>query len=237
MIKLDMHVHTYYSVDGLNSPRELLLAAKEKGLDGLAITDHNSLNAIKNALKVGKELNMIVIPGCEINTKEGHLLAYWPKDKVPDKPPKKDKPAKEIIKELKKQGAIIAIPHPFSSLAKLYKILRGKSLFFDKETFQVLDKIDAIEIYNNHSPFKKACKVAKENKIPMFGGSDSHMTRDLGKIYTQFPGDFFKNYKRAKPVYTKDLKYSLCNLPFGDILLTFYFKLPRLIGTLRKTIK
>lgn len=79
-IKIDLHMHTTYS-DGAFSPTELVLKAKDAGLDVISITDHDSVNGLKEAINVGKDLGMEVIPGLEISTdldeKEIHLLAYF----------------------------------------------------------------------------------------------------------------------------------------------------------------
>ncbi len=79
-MKIDLHMHTTYS-DGAFSPTELLLKAKEVGLDVISITDHDSVNGLKEAISVGKEIGIEVIPGLEISTdldeKEIHLLAYF----------------------------------------------------------------------------------------------------------------------------------------------------------------
>ncbi|HOI29705.1 MAG TPA: PHP domain-containing protein [Melioribacteraceae bacterium] len=78
--RIDLHMHTTYS-DGIYSPAELVQKAKAAGLDTISITDHDSLNGIKEAVAVGKEIGVEVIPGVEISTdldeKEVHLLGYF----------------------------------------------------------------------------------------------------------------------------------------------------------------
>jgi hypothetical protein len=79
-VKIDLHMHTTCS-DGTYSPSELVYKAKEAGLDIISITDHDSVNGIKEAIVVGKEIGVEIIPGLEISTdlddKEVHLLAYF----------------------------------------------------------------------------------------------------------------------------------------------------------------
>lgn len=73
-------MHTTYS-DGAYSPADLLSKVKAKGLNIISITDHDSVNGIKEAIKIGKEIGVEVIPGLEISTdledKEIHLLGYF----------------------------------------------------------------------------------------------------------------------------------------------------------------
>ena len=78
--KIDLHMHTAYS-DGFYSPTELVRKAHEAGLSVIALTDHDSVNGIKEASVYGKELGVEVVSGLEISTdiddKEIHLLAYF----------------------------------------------------------------------------------------------------------------------------------------------------------------
>lgn len=75
----DLHTHTQAS-DGLNTPSANVAYAKEKGLSGLAITDHDTVAGVAEAIEAGKQLNMIVIAGIEISTtfegKDIHVLGY-----------------------------------------------------------------------------------------------------------------------------------------------------------------
>jgi hypothetical protein len=78
--KVDLHVHTSYS-DGVYSPYDIILKAKQAGIDVISITDHDNINAIKEATKIGEEMGIEVIPGVEISSeiagKEIHILAYF----------------------------------------------------------------------------------------------------------------------------------------------------------------
>lgn len=78
--KVDLHTHTSYS-DGFYSPKDLLLNAKSNGIETISITDHDSVNGIREAIEFGKEIGIEVIPGLEISSdirdKEVHLLAYF----------------------------------------------------------------------------------------------------------------------------------------------------------------
>lgn len=79
-IKADLHSHTYYS-DGYHTPEELIIKAKAAGLTHLAITDHDNVDAIEEALAISKEHGIELVPGVEIsaehNGRETHILAYF----------------------------------------------------------------------------------------------------------------------------------------------------------------
>ncbi|HTS16399.1 MAG TPA: PHP domain-containing protein [Verrucomicrobiae bacterium] len=75
----DLHLHTRFS-DGSFTPRELLQHAARLGFSAIAITDHDTLDGIPDALAAGKELGVEIIPGVEITSRYGpqelHMLAY-----------------------------------------------------------------------------------------------------------------------------------------------------------------
>ncbi len=79
-LKIDLHTHTNYS-DGIFTPAELVEKAHKRGLDIISITDHDSINGIKEAVECAKDFGIEIIPGMEISTdvdeKEVHLLAYF----------------------------------------------------------------------------------------------------------------------------------------------------------------
>lgn len=85
-IILDMHIHTSYS-DGIHSPKEIVDLAIEKKLDGIAITDHDSIDGIQEAIDYSKGKNIKVISGielsCKYNGEEVHVLGYFINHKDP----------------------------------------------------------------------------------------------------------------------------------------------------------
>lgn len=76
----DLHIHTTAS-DGSLTPRQLVIAAKEAGLSTIAITDHDTVNGIAEAIEAGMECGLEVIPGIEISAIDGeqevHILGYY----------------------------------------------------------------------------------------------------------------------------------------------------------------
>ena len=77
---IDFHMHTTYS-DGHYSPLDLMKKVRDKKIGIISITDHDSVNGIEEAISIGKEFGVDVIPGLEISTdvedKEVHLLGYF----------------------------------------------------------------------------------------------------------------------------------------------------------------
>src|SRR5262249_12518737 len=96
---IDLHTHTFFSVDGVSSPEELIDSARAKGLHGIAITDHNPCDAVdyllaKNLMREdGLPVDsFLVIPGVEVTTAEGHLLCVG--TTLPEAPRLKGRPAR-----------------------------------------------------------------------------------------------------------------------------------------------
>ena len=87
-IKVDLHVHTTYSKDSLITPKDLVYYAKKRGLNAVAVTDHNEL---EGAYKIAKETDFLIIPGMEVSSSDGHIVALnvknsFPEDSAPPKP-------------------------------------------------------------------------------------------------------------------------------------------------------
>lgn len=80
VFKADLHTHTHYS-DGYLTPEELIINAKHAGLTHLAITDHDNVDAIDEAVSIGVKNGLEIVPGVEIsaehNGRETHILAYY----------------------------------------------------------------------------------------------------------------------------------------------------------------
>ncbi len=171
MLKLDLHLHSKYSDDGMGSPREIIKLIKKKGLDGLAITDHNSIEGSLKALKIAPK-DFIVIPGLEVSTADGHILGLNIKENI-----SKSLPIEETVEKIIEKGGIAIVPHLF----------RNMSGIKDENLKKIHKKIPAIEVYNSCSLPKtniKTAKIAKKYNLGGTGGSDSHDLVYAGYAYT-----------------------------------------------------
>ncbi len=175
-MKIDLHCHSYYSKDGFSSPEKLIKTALQKGLDGIALTDHDTTAGWKDAIEAAKKLNIILILGEEIKSKRngkviGDILGLFLKEKIKAREPF------EVIKEIKSQGGIAIIPHPFHF---------PKNFKDDLEKYKNL--IDGIEVFNSRMPLsfgdKKSFEFAKKYNLAMVGGSDAHWHKNVGKGFT-----------------------------------------------------
>lgn len=80
MKKIDLHTHSKFS-DGTLTPTELVILAKKSGLSALALTDHDTVDGIAEAIDAGTKYNVEIIPGIEISTfyknKEVHIVGLF----------------------------------------------------------------------------------------------------------------------------------------------------------------
>jgi len=106
MIKIDLHVHSKYSFDSRLEPKTIIEIAKKRNLDGIAITDHDSLKGSIEAKEIAKDL--LIIEGSEINTISGEILAYGIQEEIKPK-----LPIEETIDQIHEQGGIAVTPHPY----------------------------------------------------------------------------------------------------------------------------
>lgn len=93
----ELHTHSYYS-DGSLSPKELINLAKKKKIKYLALTDHNSISGVSEAVREGKRSSVKVIPAVEINTNHSEILGYFIDIK--------NKKLRAVLKQIRKQEYI-----------------------------------------------------------------------------------------------------------------------------------
>lgn len=190
--KADLHLHSQAEIrarflpllyDSVQTTEEILNRVFELNIKIISITSHNSLAGYFEAKKIVQErgLGILLVPGCEVSSKEGHILAYNIEKEI-----EKGIPAKETIKEIRKQGGIAVAAHPYSIIDGL-----GDRIF-------KLD-LDAIEVYNSSarkSAVEKSLSAAKKLGLPCTSGSDAHMIEEIGRGLTLLP----KNIESSEDV-------------------------------------
>jgi len=188
-MRFDLHAHTNRSIDGARSPATMVRAAKEKGLDGIAITDHDSVAGWKEAEKAGKECGIIVIRGEEITVYKGkrptaHVLGLFLKKSV------KAKTMPEVAEEIHRQGGLAVAAHPLD---------RWRGRYAELEKY--IGYFDAIEVMNSHTPFwgdnRRAREFARKNRKAVTGGSDAHIKHEVGFCYTEAKARNLAEFKKA----------------------------------------
>jgi len=172
-MKFDLHVHSDHSKDSKSSHDDILEVACKRGLEGLAICDHDTveggLACEKRAMELGFEIT--VIPGVEVTSSKGHILVLGVRENIESL-----LTPEETIHRARKLGGTVIIPHPF------------KQSSHGIGSFKGLD-IDAVEVFNSRCLFnnanRKAAIEAERLGIPGVAGSDSHIPEMVGQAYTE----------------------------------------------------
>ncbi len=167
MYYYDLHCHTSRSKDSPADVKRTVRVAKKRGIDGIAVTDHNKI------YKGPSEIDGVqLIPASEITVRGGHLLAYFINDEI-----LAVRGIKQTVQEIKNQGGYAVLAHPFR---KDHGWMKNRS---KEEIREVLDILDGIEVGNasdSDEERKSASDVAKKTGIIQTAGSDLHMSGQVG---------------------------------------------------------
>lgn len=172
---VELHSHSIYSKDSVLKLARIPDLSKKKGIDRLAITDHNTTVA---GLQLARLHPMLIIPGLEVMTTKGELLAWYV---TADVPPGLS-PA-ETISRLQDQGAVIGVSHPFD------RYRRGA--WQEDDLLAIVDDVDAIEVFNSRclraEDNQKALRFAQQHDKLMVCGSDAHAPYEHGRSVMHMP--------------------------------------------------
>lgn len=180
---LDLHVHSKHSLDSLSLPKSILRTARRRGLDGLAITDHNTISGAIEAIGHNEDPDFSIIVGAEISTEVGDIIGLFLNEEI------KSRTALEVIDEIRSQGGYVVIPHP------------GRS---PRMTRQVFERVDFIEGFNSRASVVNE-SLAKElsavHSLPLVAGSDAHFCSEIGRgrvlVKSMNPCDWISGHEIA----------------------------------------
>jgi len=168
-MRLDLHSHTKFSPDSRTEPRELVAAARRLGLDGLAITDHNAVAGIEAAREAAAP-GFLLIPGTEVSTHDGHVLALGVRETVP-----RSLPVSETIDRIVALGGVPVAAHP-------YRFWSGLG-----EASTIRARFPAYETANARTLRRgnvRAQILAQAQIVGVTGGSDAHFLDEIGGAIT-----------------------------------------------------
>lgn len=174
--KIDLHVHSVHSGDNPTDPEEVVQRAIERGLDGIAFTEHYYYEA-SEAVELLREKysgQIMLFRGVEFSAAEGHCLVFGVNT---DRLSMKYAPIAELIRVVNEHNGISIPSHPYRGVNSIGDIIRN------------LKGIAAVEGYNGcnmHSFNQKAIDTAQALNLPFTGGSDAHAAGEIGSCYTEF---------------------------------------------------
>ncbi|SEH10903.1 hypothetical protein SAMN04487967_0105 [Natronorubrum sediminis] len=179
MLSVELHAHSSLSYDGRDSVELILEQAEAVGLDAIAVTDHDEIDASLDAAERAPEYGLVGIPAMEISSKAGHILGFGLEEAVP--PGLSYETTLEAIWE---QDGLAVIPHPFQE---------SRHGVIARVTRDQLAKGDAIEVYNSRlltgRANRQAERFANTRDMPMTAGSDAHISEMVGQAITRVDAD------------------------------------------------
>lgn len=206
VLRIDLHNHTDYSPDGVLSPLRLLLLARARGLDCIAVTDHNRLEGALRCLELAEGDSSLprVIPGVEVRSRHGEIVGLFLERDIPA-----GRSALHTIDLIRAQDGIVYLPHP-------YDVFRRATLTPDRVE-EVARHVDVIEVANGRAlragANGKALALAARTGARLGAGSDAHFAGEVGRCYLEVPDgaagsgatdpcskdDFMRLLSRARP--------------------------------------
>ncbi len=181
--RADLHIHTDVS-DGVNSVQQVLdHVARQTHLDVIAITDHDRLDASLWAYDQRENIPFEIVPGVEVTSADGHVLALWVTQSVP-----KGLSLPETTTAIHEQNGIAILAHPLEPTIAPHTFLR----YLTQPSVLLQANIDAVEVMNAGA-FTPGCNwlaqcAYRHIGLPHVGNSDAHMVASIGSGITRFAG-------------------------------------------------
>ena len=172
---IDLHIHTRYSGDSSIRPSELIKVAKARGLDGIAVTDHDTTRGWAHFSVVD---DFTVIKGIERTTDHGSVIGLFLNEGIDAYD------FWEAVDQIRGQGGIVVLPHPCDAFRRDTPRIRAL------DTGLLKARIDAVEVFNSRCFFgrsnERAERLAEELGKHRLGGSDAHTLGEVGRARTRF---------------------------------------------------
>jgi predicted metal-dependent phosphoesterase TrpH len=194
MGKADVHLHTQFS-DGVCSVEEVLEQSDRIGLKLIAITDHDTMDGTWQAKEYINKYKVKVIPGMEISTFDGHLIALFIHKVI-----EKGLPLVDTLRLIKEQNGLAFAPHIFS---RSISGIAEKDLVDVQEHFpQFKNTLVGVEtigsgnlVMGRYTEWAK--ELAQKLNLAQLGTSDAHTLEAIGSEVTAFRGHSINSFRKA----------------------------------------
>ncbi len=173
-LHIDLHVHTHYSPDCITSPERLVETCQRKGVNCVAVTDHNTIHG---ALAVREIAPFQVIVGEEIRTADGEIIGLFLSEEVP-----RGLSAEETIERIRAQSGLVSLPH---ALDRFRHGIGADGLR------RLAPLVDIVEVMNaritTSGDNDRAASLAEEQGLVGIAVSDAHSPWEIGRAYVEAP--------------------------------------------------
>jgi predicted metal-dependent phosphoesterase TrpH len=181
--RADLHMHTTAS-DGWPAPHQLVDHAGARGLDVIAVTDHDTIEgALRAAEHAARSTSLHVVIGEEVSSREGHIVGLFLEKRIRPR-----MSAAATVDAIHEQGGLAVAVHPFW---RTQRRTRNGAVHGVGWLAAELD-FDAIEVENATPGFYLFNQLARRLNMGLgraeVGGSDGHILDAIGRAYTEFPG-------------------------------------------------
>jgi hypothetical protein len=181
---IDVHVHSHHSPGCALTPRDIVRRAKEAGLDGVVLTDTNTLDGLEEIRAAGREEGFLALCGVELITDHGHYLCYFPDPAKVPAPPQMfgttPWPVREVLERVRALGGAVVAAHPYD---KTIERPSGDYIF----TLEGLSALEGLNARRKGAANDLAIEAADHMSLPCVGSSGARPTLDdIGKAATLF---------------------------------------------------
>ncbi|MBV8149670.1 MAG: PHP domain-containing protein [Candidatus Eremiobacteraeota bacterium] len=168
---IDFHVHTAHSFDSLTPPKLVIETARRRGLDGVAITDHDTVRGALETMEMNKHNDFTVIPGVEVTSDRGDVIGLYVTEDI------ESRKFSDVVEEIHAKGGLVYLPHPIRTFGRDFSTVHAENI-----------PIDVWERYNgrySESQFRRSDQAFDALAIgAALCGSDAHLPWEIGLLRT-----------------------------------------------------
>lgn len=175
----DLHVHSKYSRDSVLSPEKIISVAKKRKLDGVAITDHNTIKGGLATFRLNKSKDFEVIIGAEIKTEYDDIIGLFLNEEI------KTRTFAGVVDEIHDQGGLCVLAHPY------------RRYDFPERLVESVDLVEGFNARSLKNENNRAFTLAQISTKAMTAGSDAHLPFEIGRGRTHVDSDIRKALRQG----------------------------------------